>query len=172
MRLLIVRHAIAEKRSVFARAGTDDALRPLTPEGAQKMRQVADGLRRLVDRIDFLASSPLLRAKQTAEILTTSFPGTKLKLVDELIPTASHEALLELLLSLKTQKVVTLVGHEPHLSESISWLLSGQSRSLVELKKGGACMIEFDAEIAPGAGTLTWLLPPAMLRKLGSSAAS
>src|SRR6478672_122417 len=58
MKLLLIRHAIAEEREDFARTGKDDRLRPLTDEGRKKMKQGARGLRRCVPAFDLLAPSP------------------------------------------------------------------------------------------------------------------
>lgn len=70
----------------------------------------------------------------------------------------------------KHNMLVVAVGHEPHLSGAISWFLAGAAaarpRALLELKKGGACLIEFPDEIAAGAACLRWLLQPKQLRAL------
>ncbi|MDH3366486.1 MAG: histidine phosphatase family protein, partial [Gemmatimonadota bacterium] len=69
MQLLVVRHAIAEDRDIFAAAGREDDERPLTEEGTRRMAAGAVGLVRVVPRLDAVASSPLVRAVQTAEII-------------------------------------------------------------------------------------------------------
>ncbi|HEX4469200.1 MAG TPA: phosphoglycerate mutase family protein, partial [Gemmatimonadaceae bacterium] len=69
MDLLVIRHAIAEDKERFAASGRNDDLRPLTEEGRSKMRRAAQGLRTVVGRIAHLASSPLVRARETAEIV-------------------------------------------------------------------------------------------------------
>ena len=71
--LLIVRHGQAGTREEFANTGESDDHRPLTPEGARQFTKVARGLQRIVSRIDLLATSPLARAQQTAEILGERF---------------------------------------------------------------------------------------------------
>ena len=75
MQVLVVRHAIAEQREEFAPTGKDDSQRPLTHDGRRKMRRGAVGLRAVVPAIDVLATSPLLRAVQTAEILAAVYNG-------------------------------------------------------------------------------------------------
>ena len=67
MDLYIVRHAIAVERGDPAYPWDDD--RPLTPEGIHKFRLAARGLEKLEARIERILASPLLRARQTAEIL-------------------------------------------------------------------------------------------------------
>ena len=68
MNILVIRHAIAADRERHAEQhdGEDDGLRPLTARGRKRMREGARGLRRLVPKIDLLATSPLTRAAQTA----------------------------------------------------------------------------------------------------------
>ena len=72
MDLLIIRHAIAERREVFAQAGEADSARPLVAKGRKRMKQVVRGLKGLVPTIDVLATSPYLRAAQTAEIVAAA----------------------------------------------------------------------------------------------------
>src|SRR5262245_49797749 len=60
MHLLVVRHAIAEDKDVFARTGRSDDLRPLTDDGRAKMRRAADGLRSVAPEVDLVATSPLV----------------------------------------------------------------------------------------------------------------
>ena len=71
MKLLLIRHAIAEEREDFEKTGKDDRLRPLTDEGRKKMKQAARGLKEVVPHVDLLATSPLTRAAQTGAILDT-----------------------------------------------------------------------------------------------------
>jgi len=69
MHLLVVRHGIAEGRKASARTNRDDAARRLTTDGRRKMKNGALGLRQLVPEVDLLASSPLRRAADTADII-------------------------------------------------------------------------------------------------------
>ena len=165
MRLLLVRHAIAEEREDFARTGKDDRLRPLTDEGRKKMKQAARGLRSLVPEIDLLATSPLTRAAQTGAILDSVYGGIKVAEIKELSPETTPE---QFLLWLRQQKgdVIAAVGHEPSLSQILGWLLTGTDRRLFAFRKGGACLLEFPDEPAGGTATLLWALTPAQLRTL------
>jgi phosphohistidine phosphatase len=165
MKLLLIRHAIAEEREVFARTGKDDRLRPLTDEGRKKMKQAAKGLRRIAPDIDLLATSPLTRAAQTGAILDTVYDGLKEVEVEQLAPEATPEDLLRWLRKRK-EECVAAVGHEPSLSLILSWLLTGNERRLFAFRKGGACLLEFDDEPAAGTATLLWALTPAQLREL------
>jgi phosphohistidine phosphatase len=66
MELLVVRHAVAEERDAFAKTGSDDAERPLTPAGRRKFERGARGLRRAAPSIDLLATSALTRRHSAA----------------------------------------------------------------------------------------------------------
>jgi phosphohistidine phosphatase len=173
MKLLIIRHAIAEERDDFARTGRDDRLRPLTDEGRKKMKQAAKGLRSLAPDIDLLATSPLTRAAQTGAILDTVYGGLDEVEIEELAPEASPIEFLSWLRHQSHQDgkdCIAVVGHEPSLSLILSFLLTGSERRLFAFRKGGACLLQFSDEPAAGTATLLWALTPAQLRALGEAA--
>ena len=165
MQLLVVRHAIAEDREAFAAAGRGDAHRPLTAKGSRRMRRAARGLRHLVRSVDVIVSSPYTRAAETAEILRRAYKIDEVQTAGVLKPGA---AVADTARSLErySEETVLLVGHEPHLGRLVAYLVAGVDRSAINLKKGGACLIEFDALPRKGQGRLMWLLPPAVLRDL------
>jgi phosphohistidine phosphatase len=165
MRVLIVRHAKAEER----RLRTRDALRPLTPQGRKDMRKAARALKALVTAIDVLAVSPLVRARQTGEIVQTVFAGPEqLTELAQLVPGTPAKELLAWLTTQPRDATVALVGHEPDLSALVGYLLSGRERSLIELKKGAACLVEFAERPRAGEGRLLWALTPKQLRALAT----
>jgi phosphohistidine phosphatase len=166
--LLVIRHAIAEDRDAFAASGRDDSERPLTDEGRQKMRPAAQGLRRLVERIDLLASSPYVRALQTAEVVASAYEyrHEQIKPIGSLAPDAPLEQLQSWLQRQSRARVVAIVGHEPHLSTLATWLMCGLRESRVELKKGGACLLDFEGQPGPGVGVMRWLMTAGQLRDL------
>lgn len=184
MNLLVVRHAIAMDQEDFQRAarasarakGADedieanDELRPLTDDGARKMKKNAKGIAKLVDRPDLLVTSPLIRAVQTAQILDEhGWHGVSRAVTNTLKPGTEPSEFLAWLKSrdeAKSKSTIAIVGHEPHLSSLVSWLLTSSSRSIFDLKKGGACLLEFKAGIEKGRAKLLWLSTPAHLRKI------
>ena len=167
MRLLLIRHAIAEEREDFVRTGKDDSLRPLTDEGRKKMKQAARGLRTLVPEIDLLATSPLTRAAQTAAILDSVFGGLDEVEIEELSPETTPEELLRWLRQQdKKNHVIAAVGHEPSLSQILGWLLTGTDRRIFAFRKGGACLLDLPDDPAGGTATLLWALTPGQLRAL------
>ena len=165
MQLLVIRHAIAEDREEFAKSARDDDERPLTEDGIRKMRRAARGLRELVPHIDTLVSSPLVRAQQTADIVRREYDLDGVANAPELEPEAPL-AKVAAALARYGGDVVAIIGHEPHLSRLVTYLVSGVDRSGVELKKGGACLLEFDGAVRRTGGTIVWAAPPRILRDL------
>ena len=168
MRLLVIRHAIAEDREAFALAQGDDAARPLTAEGREKMQRGAVGLKQLVPDIDLLAASPLKRALETAEIVARVYGGLKVERVAELAPGTPLERVLAWVTELPERGTVALVGHEPDLSRMVCALLASPNGPLLEFRKGAACLLEFTSHVGPGAAILDWFLGPKHLRRLGA----
>lgn len=167
MRLLVIRHGIAGDREAFARSGRPDDERPLTPKGRRRMRRNARGLRTLVTSVDVLATSPLVRAAQTADLVADAYEDEPERAArDELRPESPLDAVGAWLRAHPAGHTVAVVGHEPQLSRLVSWLLAGEDRSLVRLAKGGACLLSFDGAPGPRCATLEWLLQPRELRAL------
>jgi phosphohistidine phosphatase len=166
MHLLIIRHAIAEDRDAFAKTGKPDDLRPLTSEGRAKMIRCAEGLHVIVPEISVLASSPLTRAHETAEIVGRDYDVEVKAATEALRPTAPLAEFIDWIDDRTEQSVVAVVGHEPHLSTLATWLVSGVEDSRIELKKGGACMISFKDAPKKASGTLEWVLQSSHLRMI------
>jgi len=166
MELLVVRHAIAEEREAFAATGQDDSLRPLTADGRRKMRRAAQGLRRLVPSIDLLASSPFTRAADTAEIVRAEYAMDGVQTTDVLEPETPVRKVVAWLARLEPSSVVAIVGHEPQLGRLVTHLLCGGDRTAIELKKGGACLLDLDEAVRAGGARLVWSVPPSVLRDL------
>jgi phosphohistidine phosphatase len=171
MNLLVIRHAIAEDKEAFAASGRSDDQRPLTEAGRSKMRRAAEGLRSTCPRVAVLASSPLLRARETADIVAPAFRVGRVEIVDALRPDRPFEELTSWLRRRVSPNdpddtTVAVVGHEPHLSGLVTWLMTSAMDSRIELKKGGACLLGFEGKPAAGEATLRWALTPSQLRAL------
>jgi phosphohistidine phosphatase len=165
MKLLVIRHGPAGDPEAWEAEGRDDRLRPLTPDGKNDMRQAAAGLATLVTHIDVLVASPLVRAVQTAEIIADEY-DCKVVTSDAFEPEQDPEQALKWLREQGLHGTVGLVGHEPHLSSLVGYLLAGKRISFIELKKGGACLLEVTSP-SPVGGTLEWLLTRRELGRLG-----
>ncbi len=166
MKLLLVRHGIAEVRDVFRATGKPDEERPLTEEGRSKMARVALGLRELVPELDLIASSPLVRAQQTASIVADAYGMKVGATTNALNPDALLSDLVEWTASRGADEVIATVGHEPHLSILVTWFLCGVEESRVVFKKGGAALLEFRGRPRKGGAVLRWLESPKTLRRL------
>lgn len=167
MRVLLLRHGIAEDRAAWAGGGQEDARRPLTDEGRRRMKRIALALARLEPELALIATSPALRARQTAEILLSALPrGVALAEQTELAPSGRAAAALKLLQAQRQLPAVALVGHEPNLSQLAGLLLAGAERSLLDLRKGGSALLDFPGRVAAGGATLLWHLTPGQLRRI------
>ena len=163
MKLLVIRHGTAEDS-----APGGDAQRSLTHEGKKEMKEVASGLRAVVDTIDVIGASPLVRAQQTAEIVAKGFGDAPIKTVNALVPGSDLSELLGWISEHASKKVVALVGHEPLLGTLVTWLMTGMENSRVEMTKAGAALLEFDSRVAAGSARLRCLLTRHELRRLAS----
>ena len=160
--LYLIRHAVAEERSD---AWPDDDQRPLTGHGATRMRQAARGLVRLGVTFDVVLASPLVRARQTAEIVAGAFDSRPLLVtVESLQPGGSFQALFNDLAPYSPRTRIALVGHEPGLGELASRLLG--SRQPLQFKKGAVCRIDVEALPPAGPGVLRWFLTTKILRQV------
>ena len=160
--LYVIRHGLAEERGD---AWPDDSKRPLTDEGISRMRKSARGLARIGVTIDIVLTSPLVRARQTAEIVAGGLdPRPSLVNVDSLAPDGSYAAVLADLEKHARRSRIALVGHEPMLGELAARLIG--SRHAIEFKKGAVCRIDIDDLPPAGPGDLRWMLTPKIMRAL------
>lgn len=166
MNLLLIRHGIAEDRFEFAKRATNDDERPLTDKGIVRMREGSKGIRRLVPSLDVLASSPLTRARQTADVVQKAYGSPRPMIAEALSPGREPEEIADWLGLLPTEATVAAVGHEPDLSELVGWLTTGERHGFVEMKKGGACLLEITGSPRACSARLEWLLTPRQLRLL------
>ena len=160
--LYLVRHATAaDRRSEWP----DDTKRPLTERGINRFNEVVRGLRRLDVALDEVFTSPLVRARQTAELLADGLDGKPpVKLLDALAPGHSPGAVLASLARVAKRRRIALVGHEPDLGELAAHLI-GAGRAL-PFKKGGVCRIDLGSLTSTRAASLVWFLPPSVLRQV------
>lgn len=161
-RLYLIRHGVAEERG---EAWPDDAKRPLTEAGMERLRKSARGLARLGVTLDVVLASPLVRTRQTAEIVAAAFdPRPPIVAAESLAPEGSYQAVLDDLEKQSRKSNIALVGHEPAIGE-IAARLAG-SKHAWEFKKGAVCRVDLAALPPAGPGSLRWLLTPKILRSL------
>jgi phosphohistidine phosphatase len=161
--LYIMRHGIAVVRGSDSE---DDSKRPLTPAGKKKVKEIANGLKRLGVVVDWIVTSPLVRAVETAEIVAESLmPNPPVDFCDALRPGGSAEALVTFLARHPTRKRVLITGHEPDLSVLAARLIGAGRHANLAFKKGGCCLVEFDQLPPKSPGELIWWATPRLLRK-------
>lgn len=165
--LVLIRHAIAEDRHDFARTGKSDDQRPLTDKGRRRMRKAAKGLRCVLPELDRLFSSPLVRARETAAIVSEVYDGLEIEAL-EAAATGDGDGLVEALREVKPGGTVAVVGHEPIHGEWTGWLLTGGDAGFVRYKKGEACALRFTSGVRPGTAALLWKIRPRQLRQLSN----
>ena len=163
MDVYLIRHADAAP--LGEKGTTDDAERPLTPEGVQQAKVVAAGLQARGVRLTQLISSPLLRAQQTAEYIQNSWegPAPELRLCDDLAPGGKLKRLGRLLRK-SGAEAVGLVGHQPDIGRIAGWLI-GDRKVQIDFAKGGVACIHCVDGADKGLGTLIWLVTPEWLAK-------
>jgi phosphohistidine phosphatase len=160
--LYLVRHAIAAPRG---EDWPDDDKRPLTARGISRFREAVEGLRKIGVEIDEIFTSPLIRARQTADLLAGGLPGSPVvRVLDALGPGHEPRSVLAQLARAVRRRRVALVGHEPGLGELAAHLI-GAGRAL-PFKKGGVCRIDVESLASRRAGALTFFVAPRLLRGL------
>jgi phosphohistidine phosphatase len=165
VKLLLVRHAIAEEHDPAR--WPDDADRPLTQRGMRRFRSAAEGLGTLTPEVDRLITSPVVRAHQTATILHDILGWTGPEIQPHLASGAPIAGAIALLADCDPESTVAVVGHEPMMSLLTAAYVGGSSARLVlDWRRGGVAMIDFDGAPAISAGVLAWFLPPRVLRSL------
>ena len=159
----LVRHAIAAERG---EDWPDDSKRPLTSDGVTRFKEAARGLARMEVAVDAVLTSPLVRARQTAEILAAALPGDPpIVEMASLAPGVAVKTVVDELGKQGRRRRIALVGHEPEIGELAARLVG--SGNPIPFKKGGVCRIDFNGPPAEGPGTLCWFAPPKVLRQLG-----
>ena len=157
MRLYFLRHAIAHD----ADANTTDEQRQLTDEGITRTRQTARMLKALGVKPDALYSSPLIRARETADVIRKVL-GVEVQERKEVAPGFSIFAVEALTSDLDEDTDVMFVGHEPDFSTTIASLTGAR----VVLKRGGLARIDIISR-QPMLGDLVWLIAPKIFEQLG-----
>jgi phosphohistidine phosphatase len=163
--LVLFRHGPAEEKDPTR--WPDDERRPLTKSGRAETETAARGLVQVAGAIERIFTSPATRARASADLLEKAATSKHLVEWNELRPGESAAPVLQRLAAeVKRETRVAIVGHEPTLSEFVGFALTGDATSLIRLAKAGGAALEFPARIAPGAGTLDWLITRKQLVRL------
>jgi phosphohistidine phosphatase len=164
MNLILIRHADAGERD--AKRWPDDDLRPVSAVGRERQLTCAAAMQRMGIRFDHLISSPLLRARETAEIVAEAY-GFEGEIVvsDAMGPDCTARGIAAFLGAYANGDRVALVGHEPSFSSLAAALIGRSADARIALRKSGVIGITFEGLAAPGAGELEYLLRPKLMKK-------
>jgi phosphohistidine phosphatase len=164
MNLYLVRHGIAVPHLA---AGVPEDERPLTDEGIRKLNLSARGLRSLDCSPKMILTSPLIRARQTAEILAVALDARiPLEICAPLAPSGRRERVYEEIRRRVDCQSLMLVGHQPSLGEIAAEIAWGTPQNYIEIKKGGACALELEITRGIPRGRILWLLTPSVLSSI------
>ena len=163
MDLYLIRHA--EAIDLGERGVTEDEHRPLTERGERQSEALGVCLREREIQFDAVVSSPLLRAKQTAEIVLKASGQTNLdiRFTPALVPDAKPKELARFLLKSSGERIA-LVGHLPHMAVFAAWLIGGK-RAQLEIKKAAIALVSCGSCPMKGNGVLHWLVNPSWYMK-------
>ncbi|HUI05986.1 MAG TPA: phosphohistidine phosphatase SixA [Verrucomicrobiae bacterium] len=158
MRLYLLRHASASD------VAPSDAERQLTKEGEEESRIAGAALAELGVQPAHIFSSPLVRARQTAQIAAKElkFSGD-LGTLDELLNDTPTSSLLKALKSFDITSELLLIGHVPSLSEHLASVVGAKNPAGFPFGKGSLACIELK-QLRVGSGQLRWFMRQKQLR--------
>jgi len=160
--LFILRHGEAGNRMAVVE---EDSERPLTPEGRADMQKIAKSLKAIGLQTNKIYTSPVKRARETAEIAAKILNISTLEEWNELKPEGSKAALYRKLERLERNSRLILVGHEPYLTSMMGEIIGTTSPKIV-LKKGGVAKVRITSFTPRISGELRWLLTPKIMTKM------
>ena len=155
MRLLLLRHALADPRTA-----------KLTHAQRRRLRRVLYRLRRLQKTLDSVACGSGPGAAETADLVASKFGRPPIHPISAMNPKDSVEEVLAWLRTQPGDAVVALIEQEPALGQLAGVLTSGKLRRVLALQTWGACRLECDGAATPAAWMLRWLLTPRQLNDL------
>jgi phosphohistidine phosphatase len=164
--LYILRHGIAVEPGT---PGIPDDERPLTAKGEKRMRQIARAIRKLELKLDRIITSPLPRARATAEIVADALDCRERLEIANVLRTGTAASSIQRWLGDRTEDRLMIVGHNPTLSDLVALLVHGKTQPQVcDLKKGGI------AALARAAGRtdryeIDWITTPRVVRGLAGA---
>jgi len=157
----LIRHADAAPLGEWGVTRDED--RPLTKKGEEQARALASGFRAKGIHLGMVLTSPLLRARQTAERMLQEWPNPApdLRVCEELAPGRRRRKLSRFLRELGSDQVA-LVGHQPDLGTYAAWLI-GSKKAQLDLAKGGVALVLCEQGPGKGDGKLALLVTPEWL---------
>jgi phosphohistidine phosphatase len=161
VRLYLLRHGVAVPHGT---AGYEDDQRPLTRQGERRVEEIARGLRRLATQLDRILTSPLPRARRTAEIVAKVLKREAILEEADALGADRDAASIRDWVRTRPEPRLMLVGHNPAISDLVGLLISGEvGPPVCALRKGGLAALRGHPD---GGLRLDWLARPRLLRRL------
>lgn len=169
MKIYFLRHQEAEPRL----QGKPDSERRLTEAGANLMKDEAIGMKKKGILFDLVATSPLKRSVESAEIIAKEMGYNEdILKTDLLLPGTTYEKVLKLLKENIGKKSLLLVGHEPDFGKIIATITASIGQEPLPMKKGALCCVESAGESLETPGSERWKIcgyyPAEMLARAAS----
>ncbi len=164
IQLILIRHGIAEN---IAEDGTDFN-RKLTNEGREKLTRRLPNLKSKVQYLENsqIWTSPLLRAKETAEILSESLSIEEIRYYD-FIAEGSYDEFLTMVNLAEDNSTIFVVGHQPYLGD---WSYELTKKS-IPFKKGAGASFTIENVSQDGIKNkeidFDWYLEPKEMERIG-----
>ena len=154
--LYVIRHAVAEDQAADGR----DHDRRLTKKGRRKFERLIQLLQATGMEVDLIATSPLVRARETAGILAETLDTKpRVEVLDALAPGSDWHALVAWTIRQDAGRVAW-VGHAPCVGRLVA-LTIGDGSAAIRMQKGAVAAIRLDD--GPGqSGELEWLATTAL----------
>jgi phosphohistidine phosphatase len=150
--LYLIRHGIAEERG---EAWPDDTKRPLTDRGIARLKKEARALARIGVAFDVVLTSPLVRARQTADAVASTFePRPPIVAIESLSPGGTYQALLADLEKQARRSRIALVGHEPGIGELAARMIGSRPSARVQEGRGLPHRLRNDSPRGPRRAAL------------------
>lgn len=158
VKIYLVRHGIASDR--IGGAVLNDGMRPLTDEGRTETKAVGKGLKKIGVKPDVMVVSPLVRTRQTAEILAEVLKVERpLEICNALAPGGTPSTIFKFLQQFDKAQELMLVGHEPDVGAIVANLIGAHDLE-IPFPKAGVCRVDI-AGLPPNAtGYLKWFVTP------------
>lgn len=150
---MLIRHADAEGEAA------SDFERQLTDKGRKQCRRVGRFLAEAKVRPDAILTSPMVRARQSAERVADELGCTSAVAEDGRLASGMEpDDAFAVLQDHEGDACVALVGHEPDLSELAAALAGMIDPACIEVKKASCLLFDVERPVS-GGGMLRWLVP-------------
>ena len=163
MNLYVMRHAnagLARENPLL------DDKRSLVKEGKEQCILMARTLNALKVQVDVIVSSPLKRARQTAQLVGTEMGyDARVEVSPALAPDASYAEFQRMLTRYSAYESVLVVGHNPNLFQFLGRLITGNGGAAIRMRKGSVARLKMDRHPA----LLQWLIDPRSARAIYAS---